>query len=65
MISQMITQVTLDPITESETILEYEADKGWNKISETTFRTVYQSKSPQYETEAVYLPSKEGKHEPD
>lgn len=58
MTTVLTTTVTLDPTTELDTIQKYEQDKGWRKLSETTIAYVFESTSPYYNTEAVYMPSR-------
>lgn len=56
---QTATTVTLNPNTEFSVIKEYEEDKGWRKLSETTVAYVFELTSPQVHMDGVYLPSAE------
>ena len=58
MTAQTTTTITLNPATESETIRQYEQDKGWRKLSETTTAFVFEVASPIVVTESVYITSK-------
>ena len=58
MTTVLTTTVTLNSTTEYDTIQKYEQDKGWRKLSESTIAYVFESTSPNYVTEAVYMPSR-------
>ena len=61
MTAQTTTTITLNPATESETIRQYEQDKGWRKLSETTTAFVFETTSPYIVMESVYIPSRKEK----
>ena len=54
---QTTTTVTLNPNTEFDVIRQYEQDKGWRKMSETTVAYVFEVTTPQVHMDGIYLPS--------
>ena len=56
---QTATTVTLNPNTEFDVIKEYEQDKGWRKLSETTVAYVFELTTPKCYMDGIYLPSAE------
>lgn len=56
---QTATTVTLNPNTEYDVIIQYEQDKGWRKLSETTIAYVFELTTPQVHMDGIYLPSAE------
>ena len=63
MTAQTTTTITLNPATEFDTISQYEQDKGWRKLSETTTAFVFETTSPYIVMESVYIPSRKGESE--
>lgn len=57
MTSQMTTTIILNPVTEYDVVRQYEQDSGWIKTVESTVGIMFECKSPQYVTDAVYIPS--------
>lgn len=62
---QTCTTIILDPVTEHETIRKYEQDSGWVKTSETMVGYMFELRSPQYVTDALYFPSDRPREEGD
>ena len=54
---QTTTTVTLNPNTEFEVIKQYEQDKGWQKMSETTVAYVFEVTTPKVHMDGIYLKS--------
>ena len=54
---QTTTTVTLNPNTEFDAIRQYEQDKGWQKMSETTVAYVFEVTTPKVYMDGIYLKS--------
>ncbi len=55
---QMITTVTLNPVTDSDIIEQYKQDKGYRLMADCTAFTTFECSTPQYQCDAMYMPSR-------
>ena len=54
---QTTSLIILHPVKERSIINQYRKDKGWKCVTDCTIAVAFELKSPQYITDAVYIPS--------
>lgn len=60
---QITTTVILNPVTDSDIIEQYKQDKGYRLMADCTTSTIFECKTPRYQCDAMYMPSRKGENE--
>lgn len=55
---QMTATIILNPATEFRVIEQYKQDKGYRLMKDCTAFTTFECSTPQYECDAMYMPSR-------